>query len=164
MKNNELEVLNLLNKYELQLGIFDSEGSKKININIIDIDNIEKEIKMSVKDIMFFTEYGTIKLPGYRILEKSLFYINNIFTNDISKLTDKILENLVSEQTLEKELKDIEVKLENLIKNYINSLLNDYLRINKILNRLYSSSFFFFVVKNASEIVAIKVTKSSNST
>lgn len=159
MKNNELEVLNLLNKYELQLGIFDSEGSKKININIIDIDNIEKEIKMSVKDIMFFTEYGTIKLPGYRILEKSLFYINNIFTNDISKLTDKILENLVSEQTLEKELKDIEVKLENLIKNYINSLLNDYLRINKILNVKEPKYTYIFDIKELNKYIKCKIIK-----
>ena len=159
MKNNELEVLNLLNKYELQLGIFDSEGSKKININIIDIDNIEKEIKMSVKDIMFFTEYGTIKLPGYRILEKSLFYINNIFTNDISKLTDKILENLVSEQTLEKELKDIEVKLENLIKNYINSLLNDYLKINKILNVKEPKYTYIFDIKELNKYIKCKIIK-----
>lgn len=159
MNNKELEVLNLLNKYELQLGIFDSEGSKKININIIDIDNIEKEIKMSVKDIMFFTEYGTIKLPGYRILEKSLFYINNIFTNDISKLIDKILENLISLQTLEKELKNIEVKLENLIKNYINSLLNNYLKINKILNFEEPKYTYIFDIKELNKYIKCKIVK-----
>lgn len=159
MNNKELEVLNLLNKYELQLGIFDSEGSKKININIIDIDNIEKEIKISVKDIMFFTEYGTIKLPGYRILEKSLFYINNIFTNDISKLIDKILENLISLQTLEKELKNIEVKLENLIKNYINSLLNNYLKINKILNFEEPKYTYIFDIKELNKYIKCKIVK-----
>ena len=108
---------------------------------------------------MFFTEYGTIKLPGYRILEKSLFYINNIFTNDISKLTDKILENLVSEQTLEKELKNIEVKLENLIKNYINSLLNDYLRINKILNVKEPKYIYIFDIKELNKYIKCKIIK-----
>ena len=72
MNSTEIDLLHYLDKLTIEFGILDSEGNLILNVDLMDADNNITTYPMKVRDIMYFTEYGTISIPGRFILEKSL--------------------------------------------------------------------------------------------
>lgn len=130
---NNLDLLEYLNKCSIEFGIFDGNGQKIIDATVYNTDDT-KEIKpMKVRDIMYLTEYGTITIPGKRVLEKSLLYIKRLLKEEISKLVVEIFEKNINESYIISVYERICLQVRDYIKNYMIALVGKTNRLSGIL-------------------------------
>ena len=130
---NELKLLGSLSEYYIEYGVFTSEGIKTVKINVEGEDQ-NTSIEMKIGDIMFFTEYGTLTIPGTFVLEKSASYIDNLLNDEISDLVDEILNGEVTnESEIESYFRILCLKLENMIQGFMKSLIQNNSRLSEIV-------------------------------
>lgn len=68
--NDKEEKLMFLNGLIIEFGIFEEDGTKKEEITIFNLDDTVSKKEISLNDIMYLTEKGTITLPSRPILER----------------------------------------------------------------------------------------------
>ena len=78
-----IDNLKILNKFQIIFGIFQEDGSKVVEVNVLNLDDTTSTTKMTIADIMYMTEYGTIVLPGRHILDRCLEYLNTNFYSSL---------------------------------------------------------------------------------
>ena len=131
---DELILLSTLSDYSIEFGIFTSEGLQTIDVDITGENSIET-IKMKIADIMYFTEYGTLSLPGTFVLEKSLNYIDNTLDTEFSNLIEQILNGKIkSVLEIDNFFDRLCLKLENMIQGFVKSMIENNNKLDNILN------------------------------
>ena len=112
---------------------------------------------------MFFTEYGTIQIPGSYILEKSLLYVNNNINEFISNITDKILNKEITQvNQLDNEFSIFCFKLENIIQGYAKTLLQNNNKLSAILSeQKKDDNKYFYDLLELSKYIKCKYFKNS---
>ena len=130
---NNLELLDFLNKCSIEFGIFDGNGQKIIDATVYNTDDTKETKPMKVRDIMYLTEYGTITIPGKRVLEKSLLYIKRLLKEEISKLIVEIFEKNINESYIISVYERICLQVRDYIKNYMIALVGKTNRLSGIL-------------------------------
>ncbi len=130
---NNLELLDFLNKCSIEFGIFDGNGQKIINATVYNTDDTTETKPMKVRDIMYLTEYGTITIPGKRILEKSLLYIKRLLKEEISKLIVEIFEKNINESYIISVYQRICLQVRDYIKNYMIALVGKTNKLSGLL-------------------------------
>lgn len=135
MNSTEIELLDFLSKCSIEFGILDGEGNISVQVNILNTDNTITQQEMKVRDIMYFTEYGTITIPGKFILEKSLLPINNILDQEISLLIDEIFKGDKSEDYIITYMNRVCIKIQDYVRNYMLT----YIQRNNVLGQIIHS-------------------------
>lgn len=130
---NNLDLLEYLNKCSIEFGIFDGNGQKIIDATVYNTDDTKETKPMKVRDIMYLTEYGTITIPGKRVLEKSLLYIKRLLKEEISKLIVEIFEKNINESYIISVYERICLQVRDYIKNYMIALVGKTNRLSGIL-------------------------------
>lgn len=141
---NNIKLLDSLSHYYFQFGIFTTEGQQKVDINVLNTDNTTSKISMKIADVMYFTEYGTITIPGQYILDKSLLYINRLLTEQLSKLVDKILTGNSNQTDIENTLRIIALNTENYIRNYMRYVVKNNNKLGFIINKDVDSNKYIY--------------------
>lgn len=147
---NDLELLDSLSHYYFQFGIFTKEGEQKVDVNVLNTDNTITTVKMKIAEVMYFTEYGTVTIPGQFILDKSLVYINRILNTDISLLVDRILEGYSNPTEIETTLKRVAEKAENYIRNFMKNTIKKNNILGNIINEGKDSNKYIYDLNNLS--------------
>lgn len=118
-----ITVLDSLNHYSFEFGISSENGQKKVEVNILNTDNSITSTFMSIADIMYFTEYGTMTIPGKFVLEKMLFKINNYIHHELELIINDIFDNDLNENDLYSKLvflsNNIEIQCKQMMKNFL---------------------------------------------
>lgn len=140
----DIELLDSLSQYYFKFGIFTAEGQQEVNVDVINTDDTTTTIPMKIADIMYFTEYGTITIPGQHVFEKSTYYINYLLSEELSKLVDRILTNDITNETeIETILRALAIKVEQYIKSYMMSLIKKNNRLGSIINNKDSNKYIY---------------------
>ena len=156
---NDIQLLDSLSHYYFQLGIFTSEGQQIIDVDVLNTDNTITKVSMKIADVMFFTEYGTITIPGQYILDKSLFYINKLLTNELSIIVEKIFLNNLQEGEIENILQKIAIKVENYIKSYMQNTIKKNNRLGSIINEGSDSNKYIYDLNKLSKYLKCTLKK-----
>lgn len=148
-----LELLDSLSRYYFQFGILTTEGQKTVEVSILNTDDTITKMPMKIADVMYFTEHGTITIPGQYILDKSLLYINRILTDELSKLTDRILEGNSNESEIENTFRRIARNVEDYIKNYMKTTISKNNRLGSIINTDVDSNKYIYDLNDLSKYI-----------
>ena len=149
-----LDGFGILNQYAIEFGIFQEDGNALIDVNILELDDTTTLQKINVADIMYFTEMGTITIPGKHLLEKSIGYINHALEETLDSITDDIFLN---------DNRNIVEKLNSLcnrIESYVKSLfVNEIKKTNKlgVLLNQKDENKYFYDLKDLSKYIKCKL-------
>ena len=155
----DVDRLNILNKYSIEFGIFQEDGQKVVEVDVLNTDETATKVEMTIGEIMYFTEYGTIMIPGKYILEKSLNYINTYIDVILDDITTKILVDNISENEIENIFKEFILKFEN----YVKSLFISYIKSNNIINNILGNNQqqkYVYDLRKLSKYIKCKLVKS----
>lgn len=155
----DVDRLNILNKYSIEFGIFQEDGQKVVEVDVLNTDETTTKVEMTIGEIMYFTEYGTIMIPGKYILEKSLNYINTYIDVVLDDITTKILVDNISDNEIENIFKEFILKFEN----YVKSLFISYIKSNNIINNILGNNQqqkYVYDLRKLSKYIKCKLVKS----
>lgn len=155
----DVDRLNILNKYSIEFGIFQEDGQKVVEVDVLNTDETTTKVEMTIGEIMYFTEYGTIMIPGKYILEKSLNYINTYIDVVLDDITTKILIDDISDNEIENIFKKFILKFEN----YVKSLFISYIKSNNIINNILGNNQqqkYVYDLRKLSKYIKCKLIKS----
>ena len=133
--NNVIDLLDYLSRWRLEFGILDSDREITVEVNILNTDNKINIRKMKLKDVMFFTEYGTITIPGKFILEKSLVLVNKLIDIRIGKLIDDIFEEDKNETYIQNQMNRLALNIQDLVRNTMISYIKHTNRLGEIIHK-----------------------------
>ena len=153
MESNEIELLEYLSQWEFTFGILDSDSQRLIEITILNTDNTQTTQIMKLGDIMYFTEYGTVTIPGKYILEKSLTLLNPVMDKKIGEIVEDILEERADRKTIEKDLKKLAFRLETILRNYIVGLVDKTNKIGSILYQDKDDNRYLYSLEKLSKYI-----------
>lgn len=118
-----ITALDSLNHYSFEFGISSENGQKKVEVSILNTDSSITSTFMSIADIMYFTEYGTMTIPGKFVLEKMLFKINDYIHHELELIIDSIFDNDLNENDIYSKLfflsNTIEIQCKQMIRNFL---------------------------------------------
>ena len=134
MLSTELELLDYLTKWQIEFGVLDAEGQQQVEVNILNTDNSISITQMKVRDVMYFTEYGTITIPGKFILEKSLLYINRILDEELSNMVDSIFKGEATLSSIERMYDEICLKIQDYVRNNMIIYITKTNQLGQIFN------------------------------
>lgn len=144
----EIELLDFLNSCTIEFGILNGEGETSVDVKILNTDNSISTQKMKINDIFYFTEYGTLTLPGKYIFKKSLPIIKNILNLELSKLIDEIFEGDKNKSYIINRMNMICLKIRDQIRNFLINYIHDNNTLGLILNQDGDDNSYLFPIKN----------------
>lgn len=119
----QIEIIDELKNYYIEFGILQEDEYIPIEVNILNTDETISKVEMTVKDIMIFTELGTVMIPGKHILEKVLHLIDYHINNILNEIVSGVFEDDWSKDYLETKLYELEANLQIYIKSIMRSEL-----------------------------------------
>lgn len=131
---NELELLDYLSKCSIEYGILDSNGERLVKATIYNTDNTTTVTKLKIKDIMYYTEYGTLTIPGKRIFQKTSLYIKRLMKEEYKKLVTDIFTKNISKTYITNQLNQLCLKVKNYIRNYMITFIAKANRLGSIIH------------------------------
>lgn len=134
MLSDEIELLEWLSRYSLEFGILDEDGETLIPI-VSKTEEEETRTSMKTKDAMYFTEYGTFSIPGRFLLDKCLPLVNLSFDAALEKLSEEILEGRKDKAYIDVRMKEIALRIQDIVRNYVFSYPEKENVIGKILGK-----------------------------
>ena len=154
-----LNLLESLSNYYIEFGIFTSEGMQTVNIPVSSEDT-DTIMQMKIGDIMYFTEYGTLSLPGTFVLEKSLYQINYLLNESLSDLVDEILEEKIqNESEIDSYFQGLCLKIQTLVQNYIRSMIQNNNKLDNLLNVDNTDNKYIYDLDKLSDYIKCKYFK-----
>lgn len=120
---SDFQRLSLLSDYTVQIEI--TNGEKYLTATSLGLDGITSEINLTVSDIIYFTEYGTVTTPGYYMLERLLLYIEPYLDKVLDKIIDGICNDNWDKPQIELEFERFEVDINGLLPAYFAQYTDD---------------------------------------
>lgn len=141
---SELALLDSLSKYELKLGIFTAEGIQTVPVSVEADDGTVSAIRMKIADVMYFTEYGTISIPGRRVLDRCLPRASLLLEDCLSKIVDEIFSGKATERSIEASLKACALKIESESRAIFSALAKEINVLGSLLENSDDSNKYIF--------------------
>ena len=135
MLDKFIDTLDELSKYSFEYGILSQDGVKTVKVNVLNPDETISAIDMKVADIMYFVENGTITLPAKHILQKSIYYLNDIINQRMSEILQEIITNNIESNQIENRLKQLEQEIEIRLKNFFKDSISSYNQLEHIIDK-----------------------------
>lgn len=137
-------LLNILNKFRFEIGIFDSDSNTMETATIFNLDGSTSTVEMSLSDIMYFTEYGTITLPAKRVLERIGQKIKYEFPDEIKFIIEQVLNHDWQDNEIKRELERYNTRINTyIIPLAINEILSSDNTISGILGQEEDTHYVF---------------------
>lgn len=117
----DLETLGELEKYYIIFGVLEEDKYHDIKINILNPDETISKATMTVGDVMYLTEYGTVVLPGKHILDRTLYYVNYKLDNMLNEILDGVFKNHWDKGELDSKMQEFSIQLQEFVRAKIES-------------------------------------------
>ena len=132
---DELYLIEKLKDYSIDYGVLEENGLRKVRIDVIDLDDSKSEIEMSVGDIMYFTEYGSLKFPARNILDKTMHYVDMMITEELDSIIEDILENGLTESDIDNRFQALCFRIEQHVKTMFRNEMQNINNLGNILGK-----------------------------
>lgn len=130
---DELTILESLKDYRIELGVLEEDGRKTIKIDIVNLDGTKSDVEMSVGDIMYFTEHGTLKFPARNVLENCFVVVNNMIDLELNSIIEDILENGLQESDIDNRFRNLCFRIEQYARTFF---ISETSKINNLSEML----------------------------
>lgn len=158
MKLN-LNLINSLKNYKLEFGLFEEDSIKKVKVKVLNTDDTITNIDMELGDVMYFTENGTMTIPGKHILDRCLSEFNQMIIDFYENLTYDILnESILDESSLVLKLNEFSLKLQALVQSRFLTFAEENNIVGTILQQKDGNKYIYSI-KNLSKYIKCKVIK-----
>ena len=135
MNSTSLELLNYLSTCSIHYGILDSEGNKVVEVNILNTDNTITTKEMKVADVMYFTEYGTITIPGKYILQKTTTTIKRMIKEKIEEIVRDIFKEEKTPTYIQNQMNQLCLNIQDLIRNNMITYVKNSNKLGQIIHK-----------------------------
>ncbi|MCI6330178.1 MAG: hypothetical protein MR775_05080 [Erysipelotrichaceae bacterium] len=153
-----IDKLNILNKFRIEFGIFQEDGTKVVDVDVLNTDETTSTTQMSIADIMYFTETGTMMLPGRHILDKCLIYINDRLDSVLDIIITDILERDISENEIQSKLTEFVIEIEYYVKAVFIATIHNVNNLGTLLNQ-DDENRYLYDLKKLQKYVKCKLIK-----
>ena len=155
---NQVKIFQTLENYSLEFGIFAEDTNTIVQVNILNSDQTVSKLPMTLGDVMYFTENGTLTIPARPVLENLLTWINNKLESIIDEIYDGVFYYDWKEPQVESRLYAfinegndfLKTEIENMIEN--NNYLSTIIGIKDNQKYLYDP-------KKLSNFIKLKLIK-----
>lgn len=135
MFENLEKKLSYLKKIKISFGIQEEIGDKVEKVKIFNLDGSTTESEMTLSDIMFFTEHGTVTLPAQRVLER----ICNKIKFDLQTTFPEFVRLMVREDYQEEDIRNWWIL-------YNDNKINHFIIPNAITEILSSNNYLSGII------------------
>ena len=157
---NQVKLFQTLENYSLEFGIFAEDTNKIVQVNILNTDQSITKIPMSLSDVMYFTEYGTLTIPARPILEKVLIWINDRLEPLIDKIYDGVFFYNWDESTINYELSVFVVEANDFIKTQMKVMVENDNYLTNIIGTKNDQKYIYNP-KKLSNFIKVKLIKNN---
>lgn len=100
--SDQFKTIDFVNRVRIKFGILDKDKSTIQTIQVFHLDGSTSEQEMSLSDIMYLTEHGTINLPPKKVLRRIFEKINY----EIGEKVEDIIFNVINNGWKEMEVRN----------------------------------------------------------
>lgn len=118
-----IDRLRILSKYVIRIEIFN--GEKYLTAVNLNLDNSESQIDLTVGDIAYLMEYGTIGSPGYYFIERLAQYLSQFLNPYLDRIIDGIFDKDWEDDQIYYELVNFERFANTKIPAYFSAYTDD---------------------------------------
>lgn len=148
-----LQVLNIISEYVIEIGLFDGNESKTVQITTGGIS-----YPISVRDLTYFAEFGTITFPGKFLLKHFGEYVGQQLPDVIDTIFDGVMNQNWGIQHIENEFRLFEEKVNSYIFNYLSAYPDSVNFLAKTLN-LPTNSLYTMDIAFLKKYISCKIYK-----
>ncbi len=130
---DELTILESLKDYRIELGVLEEDGVKRITIDVVNLDGTKSEVEMSVGDIMYFTEHGSLKFPARNVLDKCYMVVDHMINAELNTIVEDILENGLTEMDIDNRFRTLCFRIEQYARTFF---ISETAKINNLSQML----------------------------
>lgn len=115
-----------LSGYQISFGINDEDANVMIPVEIMNTDGTRSKTMLSLEEIVYFTEKGTIMIPGRNLLERFVNSNNERLQNEFNNITQQFVNGDVNKDGVLSSLNNLAFNLENELQaQYISANANE---------------------------------------
>lgn len=118
----QVEILEILNEVVLEFGVLDN--GKYITVVVFYGDGTGTDYKISVDEIAYLAEYGTVSFPGTHILQQLFYEVEKQFEAKLDEITDNVFNGRWDLSEVDRVLNNFEI----FINDYISGRLGGYVK------------------------------------
>ena len=155
----DVNSLAVISRYSIEYGVLTENGLKTVTVSILNTDNTISTTEMQIKDVMYFTENGTITLPAQHIFEKVSIGIDQLINNTLSDLIEQALENNISEVEIDATFKQLEFKITNYLQTEYQNKISNINKLNTILYKNTNNQQFLYNPSELKKYLTCKIIK-----
>ena len=133
----------ILKTHQFKIGVFEEDEFKIVEVDILNTDNTITKHKMTVKDVMYFTEYGTMTIPGKHILRKTKLLLKPFIKNCEIEIIRNYAMGKVNDKNLIDEINIQRLKIQSKAQEYFSLYINDHNEISSILNIADTNKYLY---------------------
>lgn len=141
------ETLKSLNRYCFEFGVFTEDEEKTVTVNIINPDETVTEALLTIKEVMYLTENGTIMLPAKPILERTLPFIDQKLDSTISGIIDDVFNFNINESVIESRLNVVSDEINAFIQQKVIEVAKGLTAISQMIGSEQEIQYIFDIYK-----------------
>lgn len=154
----QLEIFDVINNYSIEFGLLDGDNYLPVTVTILNTDNSTTETTMSLGEIMYFTELGTMTIPPRPVLKQCILWANEILNKFIDDAFIGVFEENWTKADLENKLISLAPRIEDHIRNQIETIIISNSTLANILN-VEDENKYLYDLKKLKNYMRCKIIK-----
>lgn len=139
----QLSIIDELNNYYIEFGILTEDEFKMVEVNVLNTDDTITKILMSIHDVMYLTEYGTLTIPARSVLQLALAWV----TSELDGLIDKICDNVFNYNwtiyDIDSEMEKFAIKVKFHIQYEMETMIRSAANLASLINQKDENKYLF---------------------
>lgn len=153
----QIEVFDTLNNYKIEFGLL-NDSHLPAEVSILNTDDTVTKITMTLGEVMYFTEFGTMTIPPRPILKQCVLWANEVINKFIDEAFIGVFEKGWTKKTIEQKLKKLSIPIEDYIKNQIEIMLISNATLSNILH-VKDENKYLYDLRKLKNHIHCKITK-----
>lgn len=139
----QLSIIDELNNYYIEFGILTEDEFKMVEVNVLNTDDTITKIPMSIHDVMYLTEYGTLTIPARPVLQSALVWVNSELDSLIDKICDNVFNYNWTIYDIDSEMEKFAIKVKFHIQYEMESMIRSAANLASLINQKDENKYLF---------------------
>lgn len=130
----ETKTFESLSKYHIEFGVLVEDEFKTVEVSVLNTDDTVTKIPMTVGDVMYLTEYGTLTIPARPILDLALNWVNNELDKIIDDVFVGVYQNNWTEADIDTRMQRFSTEIQIYIQNQMQKTIQSNSNLASLIN------------------------------
>lgn len=154
----QIAIFETVSKYTIEYGIMPEDGSKMLSVSVLNTDDTLTTTKLSVEDVMYLTEYGTMTIPARFILKKAYQMIDFNLDVFLERVLSGVFQYNWSASMVEIEFNNLAQVLENSLRSSLDIIVGSNATLSKLL-KIEDENKYLYDLKQLKQYIKVKVNR-----